>query len=231
LEKYTYLLVNGLSIIFPLIFTFHKRLKFYNQWHAFWPAALVVASFFVLWDCYFTHIKVWGFNGAYLCGLQIINLPVEEVLFFICIPYACLFTYHVLITLVFKGNNFKYSWPISLVLILGLLLVSIYNYSKLYTSVTFALLAILIFYCQFIYKADWLGNFYIIYTILMIPFFIVNGILTGSFINREIVYYNNLENLGIRILTIPIEDVFYGLLLVLGNVLLYEIFKKRTITK
>ena len=56
----------------------------------------------------------------------------------------------------------------------------------------------------------------------MIPFFLVNGILTGSFIQDEIVWYNNTANLGLRIGTIPIEDFFYAMLLLLSNISIFE---------
>ncbi|MED5256365.1 MAG: lycopene cyclase domain-containing protein, partial [Candidatus Neomarinimicrobiota bacterium] len=55
-----------------------------------------------------------------------------------------------------------------------------------------------------------LSSFFVSYIFILIPFFIINGILTGSFILDEIVWYNDNYNLGIRIGTIPFEDIFYG---------------------
>ncbi len=52
------------------------------------------------------------------------------------------------------------------------------------------------------------------YAICLIPFLLVNGLLTAL----PVVLYNDSENIGLRIYTIPAEDVFYGMLLVLGNV-------------
>jgi lycopene cyclase domain-containing protein len=57
----------------------------------------------------------------------------------------------------------------------------------------------------------------------------VNGILTGTGIEEPIIWYNNDENLGIRIGTIPIEDIFYGMLLVLLNISLFEFFQKKSV--
>ena len=64
------------------------------------------------------------------------------------------------------------------------------------------------------------GYFLISYLLTLIPFFIVNGILTDGdfdFVSETnpIVWYNDTENLSIRIITIPIEDFFYWLLLFL----------------
>jgi lycopene cyclase domain-containing protein len=66
-------------------------------------------------------------------------------------------------------------------------------------------------------------SFLVSYAICIIPFLIVNGFLTAI----PVVIYNDAENLGKRIYTIPFEDIFYGMLLVLMNIVIYEKLKNR----
>ena len=54
----------------------------------------------------------------------------------------------------------------------------------------------------------------------------MNGILTGSFIENEVVWYNNLENLNIRLFTIPIEDTVYAFTLILLNLFVMKSINK-----
>ena len=222
---YTYLIINLLAISVPLIASFDKRLKFYRQWRYLFPAILLTLTFFIAWDIVYTYLGIWGFNERYLTGINIINLPIEEWLFFIAIPYACVFTYSALNLLVRK--DYFGSWKLQLTLVLAgmLLITGIFNYSRLYTSVTFILTALFLLFHLFVLKSKYLGRFYFAYLIILLPFLIVNGILTGSFIHEEVVYYDNTMNLGIRIFTIPIEDSVYGLLLILMNITFFEGFK------
>jgi len=222
---YTYLLLNVLTISLPLIFSFHKRLNYYKSWNTFFPAVIITATIFITWDIYFTDIGVWGFNSDYLTGINIGNLPIEEWLFFFCIPYAIVFTYASVKKLVRSEILLTDAKYISIGLALILLFIAIYNVDKIYTFITFFSTALFLIVQTFLFKPEYMGKFYLSYLIIFLgPFLLVNGILTGSFIKEPVVWYNNNENLGIRIFTIPVEDFVYGFLLYLMNVTLYEYF-------
>jgi len=217
--KYTYLLIDLFSVLFPFLFSFHSRLKFYRNWAALFPAMLISGLLFIAWDMYFTHLKVWGFNAAYLSGFYIGNLPVEEILFFLCIPYACVFTYT---SLPQKGfNHSAFQWVSGSLIVVSVFLAIIF-YHQRYTAYTFALMAVLVAVSRFILKVRWLSRFYQTYLILLLPFTLVNGLLTGTVLAAPVVWYSPAEILDIRILTIPVEDVFYGMNLILLNLLMYN---------
>ncbi len=223
--KLTYLLVDLGSFIIPFLFSFHPKLKFNEQFKPFIGANLITAIIFLIWDAVFTARGVWGFNNDYILGWGIAELPLEEILFFICIPYACVFTYHCInqfYTIKWRKNfeNMFIVFISSSLFIIGIL-----NLNKAYTTVTFISTALIILLFKYIFKVKWFPRIFTIYLFLLLPFFIVNGILTGTGLESPVVWYNNEENLGIRILTIPIEDIFYGFELILLNVFFFEKFK------
>lgn len=225
--NYLYLYINFFTIIIPFLFSFHPKLLFYKTWNAFFPAVIIAGIIFLVWDAYFTHLGVWGFNPVYLTGITLGNLPLEEVLFFFCIPYACVFTFHCLDVLLLN-KSFRFNDKIvTPVLIVALIIISIFQYQKIYTLVTFISLAALLAYCKYFLKVQWLDKFYFVYAILLLPFLIVNGILTGTGLDSPVVWYNKEEIIGIRILTIPVEDIFYGMLLILLNLLIYQFLKRK----
>ncbi|SKC86762.1 lycopene cyclase domain-containing protein [Ohtaekwangia koreensis] len=227
MEKYLYLTLDVLSLAFPLMFSFYRKAPFYKKWKYLFPAILITASIFIVWDEIFTYMGVWGFNPRYLTGLYIGALPIEEILFFICIPYACVFTYFALCYLIEKDYLFPHQELISSLLILLLLVMGMFYFEKLYTGITFVLLGLLLAYQMLKLRPRYMGRFYFSYGFILIPFFLINGILTGSFIDEEVVWYNNNENLGIRIGTIPFEDAFYGMLMILMNIVIFEYLQDR----
>ena len=98
-------------------------------------------------------------------------------------------------------------------------------YNKIYTAVTFISLGVLLVILS-VQKKEFINTFYLTYLVITASFFLlVNGILTAGTLENPPVWYNNSETLNIRIWTIPIEDFFYSMLLLLSNIWLFETFK------
>ena len=192
--QYTYLLIDLGAVIIPFLFSFHPKLRFDKTWKAFWPACLIAGTSFIIWDILYTDLGVWGFNPDYLSGLYIFNLPIEEVLFFICIPYACVFTYHCFERLI-PDYLKNYGSTINRFLIVFLLLIGIMNISKLYTSVTFISTSIFLVLLQYVWKVKYLGRFYFMYAIILIPFFIVKIKTAATLFSKQLSIYDFLNKL------------------------------------
>jgi lycopene cyclase domain-containing protein len=213
-----YLLLNILTLSIPLLLSFDKKVHFYTRWRYFFPAMILTLAVFILWDVIFASRGVWGFNERYHGEFTLFGLPLEEYLFFITVPYASVFTIYVMAGY-FPGVrlNDKQALVVSLVLITFLLVIAAININRAYTAVNFIFSALLIGWVCFA-RRMLLSQFYFSY--------LVNGILTGSFIEEQVVWYNDEENLGIRLGTIPFEDIFYGMSLVLMNYYLTETFRE-----
>lgn len=221
-EHYTYLWLDVLSVIFPLLLSFDKKVAFYKHWKYLLPAILVNAVLFVLWDMYFTKHGVWSFNPDYICGVYLFNLPIEEVLFFIVVPYSCAFIYECLNAYVTKEIVTKPKLITIIVLVLSLASCILF-YDRTYTIVNAGICFIVVFFAAFVYKLHRMGRFYFSFFVALIPFLIFDGLITGL----PIVQYNDAENMAIRFLSIPIEDFFYCLSLLLNTVLIMDYFKTR----
>lgn len=218
---YTYFLILAASIAGPLALSFDHKVAFYKKWKYLFSAMLLPAFFYIIWDCWFTFLGVWSFNPEYITGYKIINLPVEEVLFFFVVPYCCVFIYECIRCYFPNLKNVGTSDQILKVLAIILFIIGLVYYQRIYSAFTFILLALFIgFY--FIFKkyfSAFKSNYFLLaYAIILIPFLLINGFLTAL----PVVLYNNAENLNIRIYTIPFEDVFYGMLLIWMNIIIYE---------
>ena len=217
-----YLKILILSTFVPVIFSFHPKVKFYIYYKSIFRATLSVSLVYILWDIIFTKLGIWGFNNQYLNGIYILNLPIEEILFFLCIPFCCLYTYHLVEKFnisFFKNTDWKKInvYFLFIVLILGLI-----NYTKIYTFICFIMFSLVLFIVN---KSSININFNFFYTtfiLIIIPFLIINGALTGLFFDQTVVWYNNKEILGLRIFTIPLEDAFYAHQLILLNLMFYK---------
>ena len=225
-----YLWLNIGSVAVPLLYSFHPKLQLYKKFHWLLLSLMLTMGVFIPWDVIFTINGVWGFNSDYFLGVEILSLPLEEWLFFICIPFACVFT-HYAVLLYFPNLKLKKvtTKAISISLVLILFVLALVNYDKWYTLVNFSL-AIPLTWLVYKYNPQLLQHFLLTFLVMLIPFFIVNGVLTGSWIDNQVVWYNDAENLGIRMGTIPLEDSIYAYSMILMNLFFFEylcsIFKK-----
>ena len=209
--QYLYLWLNLGSFIVPFLFSFHPRLKFYKRWKGFFLGVLVMMAVFIPWDIAFTVNGFWGFNPDYLSGIYLFKLPIEEWLFFICIPYACIFTHYALIELLPEVKLSKRASAVIYAVLATVLVISLWYTNHLwYTAVNFSY-ALIVLGIVYNWRPELFQRFFLTYLVILIPFFIVNGVLTGSGIEDQVVWYNNDENLGVRMGTIPIEDTIYNL--------------------
>lgn len=222
-NRYTYLFLDMITIAGPLFLSFDKKVAFYKSWKYYALSMLQVSAFYIMWDVIFTETGIWKFNPEYLIGKNIINLPLEEYLFFLVVPYSCLFIYACLKAYFPKLRNKggKLYYPL-----LGFTtIMSLINYNKIYTVVTFGVLSILLAYLIFKEKTiikNYGGYMFISWAIALLPMAYVNGILTS----KPVLIYNDLENCGIRVGTIPFEDFFYNMLYMVAMIAIYERLRK-----
>jgi len=223
-KNFTYLLLLLGSLAVPLAFSFKKEVRFYTKLKYLLPAILFSGAIFIMWDIRFEALGIWSFNPEYLLGIYILNLPLEEWLFFVVVPYCCVFIYEILVVKLPHFEKPNFFLAISLVLLVAFALVAYFFRQKLYTFFNFFLLTIYFGYTIFRnrFKQHY-TKFYLTWLISLIPFLVINGFLTAL----PVVEYNNDHNLGVRIFTIPLEDFFYLFLLLIMNLTIYEYMKKQ----
>ncbi|MBS1636653.1 MAG: carotenoid biosynthesis protein [Bacteroidetes bacterium] len=222
---HTYLWLDIASVFFPFVLSFDKKVAFYKSWKYLWPGVIINAIFFIAWDIWFTDKGIWSFSPGYISGIYLFNLPIEEVLFFICAPYACVFIYDVLRAYISRDLINTHARKISIVLSVLMLLACVVFYNRTYTLFNSAVALVLVVVNEFVFKNRFMGWFYLAFLVSLIPFLLFDGLITAI----PIVSYNDAENSGIRIYSIPLEDLFYCLSLLLFPVQVMEYLRKKKV--
>ncbi len=224
IASWTYLLVLILSLAFPLAKSFESRVYMYRKIKYILPGIVITGALFLVWDIWFTKASIWGFNPSYTRELYLLGLPLEEWLFFLVIPYCCIFLYEVL-RLYVKSFYYPKVARITIYLLVALLLAALpFVHDRAYTLVAFSSTA-LILILQLVQKTykTWFSGFFIAYLLSLVPFMVVNGILTFL----PVVWYDDTQNLGVRLLSVPLEDSIYLLGLMLLAVNIYQLLLHR----
>jgi lycopene cyclase domain-containing protein len=214
-----YLLINIFIIIIPLIFSFENKIRFYKKTAVIGTTIIMVGIPFIIWDSIAVRRGDWSFNEEYLTGIKLFNLPLEEIFFFITVPYSTLFIYETL-NFYLKDKNIFYNKFIYIIIFLFSLIISFIFFFQYYTATIFVFFAVYIILASSFYKNILSSKNYWIFILLTYkPFFIVNYLLTSM----PIVLYNPESIWGIKILTIPLEDFIYSFTLISFYLMVYKI--------
>lgn len=208
--QYTYSLILFFTVVICFVASFDKRLRFDREFVPFLKASVIVALFFIAWDVWFTSRGVWWFNTKYTLGIELAGLPLEEWLFFIFIPFSCIFTYFCLDKFFRWQHLSAFNNIIVFVSIIVCAVVALRYADRIYTLVTAVVTIVTLLVFHFVMRVQWISQASLVFTILMLGFLPVNGILTGTGLESPIVNYNPADFMGIRVFTIPIEDAVYG---------------------
>jgi lycopene cyclase domain-containing protein len=210
-----YLILELVIIIVPLILSFDRKMRFYRRWKSVFISIFLVGAVFVSWDVFFTRSGIWGFNPQYHASFLILSLPVEEWLFFIVVPYASIFIHY---SLEFVHPKFILSdyvtRAIAVIIIVILISMALMHPDKTYTFTISMVTAVVTGYAA-TGKLRLLNRYFISFLVIIIPFLVFNGIWTGTFIKDEVFWYNKTAILGIRIFSIPFEDIIFAYCLIL----------------
>ena len=209
-KVHTYLIINLLVLLGPLALSFDKRVAFWRQWKRLALCIPPVSAIYLLWDVVVTERGHWSFNPEYAGSWRLLGLPLGEWLFFIVVPYACLFLYEVAKAYFprkFHANLFHIR-AIGLIGI-ALLLWGAYLFRSQAYTVLALLSAAAWLALTLLTRPRLLGEIHVLWFFLLsiVAFLLVNGILTGL----PIVRYNPRQIWNIRIITIPLEDLFYNI--------------------
>lgn len=219
------------TIAGPFLLSFDRKVHFYTYWKWVVAGILPVGICFLLWDAYFTDHKIWGFNPDYLQGIYLGNLPLEECLFFLVVPYACVFIHEVLKAYFPQVSMKRTAHYFAFAFTLAGLIFGISSMDQWYTASACIISAMLTIGFYFVRRVPWYSDFVFTFLVAIVPFLVVNGILTGSFTPEPVVWYNEDHIIGLRIFTIPVEDLFYNYCMLFPIIGIFEWLKSRKAAK
>jgi lycopene cyclase domain-containing protein len=221
---YRYLLIDILVLSVPFLFSFRPKTKFYRRIPYILASFFSVGIVFLAWDIWAANRGDWGFSHRFTTGIRFLGLPLEEILFFLMIPYSCLFIYENLVCY-FTDRRVHIPRALNWVVTGTCTVTAILFWDQNYTR-TVLIFCGLFFLVTIFFDHDMLESslFWAYMAITYFPFFLVNYLLTSA----PVVWYDPQAIWGIRITTIPLEDFFYSFTMLAFYTLVYRIFRKRT---
>lgn len=226
-----YIILDIFIILFPLIFTFFWKFKYYNFFKPLAASILIVGISYIIWDILVTSRGDWWFNEEFLIGIEILGLPIEEILFFIVVPFACIFIYENLEFFVkdkkIPFNKWFYLTIAAIFFIVGIIFRNQdYTILSMFSCSLFFIIAPTL--CPKILESR---NYWFYIILSFIPFIIFNYFLTSLIVvgYSPDAIWGGFGAWNGRFFTIPFEDFFYNYSMLSFYLLVYMYFKEKWI--
>ncbi|MEO8211128.1 MAG: lycopene cyclase domain-containing protein, partial [bacterium] len=97
-----------------MLLVFEQKIKFYKKFIPVLVSILITGFILLAWDMIAVSRGDWFFNSNYVTGFKIMNLPFEEILFFVTVPFSILFIYECM-KYYFENKNYIISRKIVLI--------------------------------------------------------------------------------------------------------------------
>ena len=218
-----YTRIDLLVLALPLALSFDRKVAFWRKWPQVFVAIAGVVVVFGAWDSWMASRGIWAFNPEHAGTWRWLHLPLGEWLFFVCVPYACLF-----VLACTRAYLPEQAWPIpsrAVFAVAGILAGLSWIFWELgYTSTVFVSATIALLAMEWLVPTTLRSrHFWVAMGLTYVPFLIANGVLTGL----PIVLYDNAQNLAIRVGSIPLEDFFFSFSMLALSTAIYDVVGKR----
>ena len=201
-----YVRIDLLVLALPLALSFDRKVAFWRKGPQVFAAIAAVVAVFGAWDAWMAARGIWAFNPAHAGEARFLHLPPGEWLFFVCVPYACLFVLEC-VRAYFPDHAIRIPGPVFPILAVFLFILAFMYRELAYTATTFLACGLALAALQALVPATLRSrNFWAALGLTYLPFLIANGFLTGI----PIVLYDDAENLAVRVGSIPVEDFFFS---------------------
>ena len=228
---FNYIIIDILIVLFPILFSFKWKFKYYKFFRPLAASILIVGISYIVWDILVTARGDWWFEEEFLIGIEIFGLPIEEILFFIVVPFACIFIYENLVYFV-KDKKIPFNKWFYLTLAGIFIVVGIIFRNQDYTILSMFSCALFFILASTLYPDILVSRNYWYYLLLsFIPFIIFNYLLTSLIVvsyNPDAIW-GGFEAWNGRFFTIPFEDFFYNFSMLSFYLMVYIYFKAKWI--
>ena len=230
-----YLTLDFLILIFPLLLSFKWKFKYYKYYKPLFSSIIIVGLSYIIWDAIVTFRGDWWFNKDYLIGIEIAGLPIEEILFFIIVPYSCIFIYENFVYFI-KDKEIYYNKYLYYIISILFLISGLIFYYQDYTILALISCSLFFFVANKFYPSILKSRLFWFYIIISFAaFMIFNYLLTSIPIvlyNPEAIWGGTVSQIwNGRFITIPFEDFFYNFSMLSFYLMFYLYFKNKFMEK